>query len=58
MKDKQQKRLLAWLHGELDDDDLTRDDIRELEERTMMAIAKKTLERPDVHVFPDHKTLQ
>lgn len=51
-------RLLAWMRGELEDDDLSMDEIRDLEQRTMKAIADKTLERPGVHVFPEHRTLQ
>lgn len=54
----QTERLEAWYNGELEDDDLSKADIRELERRAFKAIAKKMLERDDVHTFATHRTVQ
>lgn len=55
---KQNERLEAWYNGELDDEDLSKADIRELEKRVFKAIARKMLERDDVHTFATHRTVQ
>lgn len=52
------ERLEAWYNGDLEDSDLSAKDVRELEKRVFAAIAKKTLERDDVHTFAEHRTLQ
>lgn len=51
-------RLQAWYNGDLEDIELSWQDVRELEKRVFTAIAKKTLERDDVHTFAEHRTLQ
>jgi hypothetical protein len=51
-------RLEQWMLGELEDDELTEAEIKELETRVHAAVAKKILVRPNVHTFPEHKTLQ
>lgn len=53
-----EERIIAWFNGDLEDEDLTREDVRVLDERVMIAIARKTLERQGVHSFPQHKTIQ
>jgi hypothetical protein len=58
MKKSRTERLEAWYNGEIEDDELSMKDIRELEERVFAAIAAKTLQRDDVHTFADHRTLQ
>lgn len=54
----QSERLEAWYNGDLEDDELTKADVRELERRVFKAIAKKMLEREDVHTFATHRTVQ
>lgn len=51
-------RLEAWYNGDIEDDDLTDAEIRELEKRVHSAVAQKILIRADVHTFPEHKTVQ
>lgn len=53
-----EERITAWMNGDLEDEDLTREDVRQLNERVMAAVARKILERQGVHSFPQHKTLQ
>lgn len=52
------ERLAEWEAGDLDDDELTDEEILELERRVLAAIATKTLVREGVHTFPEHKTIQ
>jgi len=51
-------RLKAWFDGDLEDDELTAAEVRELERRVMDAVARKVLERSDVHTFPEHRSVQ
>lgn len=50
------KRLEAWMKGELENDELTAEEIQELERRVFGAIHKKMQSRP--LTFDDHETLQ
>lgn len=51
-------KLVAWFDGDLDDDDLTDQEIEDLRARVLNAVARKTLARDGVHIFPEHKTVQ
>lgn len=51
-------RLRLWLAGEIDDTDLSDEEVRELERRVFGAVADKMLARQDVHTFADHETMQ
>lgn len=51
-------RLEAWFAGELDDSDLTDDEVRWLDQAVLTAVAQKILAREGVHMFPEHRTLQ
>lgn len=53
-----EERITAWFNGDLEDEDLTREDVRQLDDRVMAAVARKILERQGVHTFPQHKTMQ
>jgi hypothetical protein len=55
--DREQK-LQAWFDGALDDSQLTKKDIKDLEKRIFNAISSKTLARDDVHTFAQHNTVQ
>ncbi len=52
------ERLEAWYNGDIEDDELTEAEVRDLEKRVFKAITRKTLERDDVHTFATHRTLQ
>jgi hypothetical protein len=52
------ERLQAWFKGELEDDELTDNEVLALEERVFDAVARKVLSTPGVHTFPEHGTLQ
>lgn len=54
----QTERLRAWYNGDLEDEDLTAADMRELERRVFKAVSRKILVRDDVHTFPEHRTVQ
>lgn len=54
----QEERLEAWYNGDLEDEDLSDGDVRELQRRVFKAITRKTLEREDVHTFATHRTVQ
>lgn len=58
MEDDFSTRIDQWFDGELDDDELTDNEIAELEERVNAAVVARVLCRPGVHTFPDHPTLQ
>jgi len=51
-------RLDQWMSGELEDWELTDQDLIELETRVNSAIVRKMLARPGVHIFPEHHTIQ
>ena len=51
-------RLQSWFDGEISDDDLTEAEVLDLQERVFSAVTQKILERPGVHSFAEHKTLQ
>jgi hypothetical protein len=51
-------RIEQWFNGELEDWELTDSEVFEIEARVHAAVANKMLARPDVHTFPEHKTLQ
>lgn len=57
-KDRKMSRLEAWFCGELEDDDLTDEEIRELDVLVKDAVSRKILQREGVHTFPAHGTLQ
>ena len=52
------ERLEQWFNGELDDDELTDEEVSELQSLVYDAVTKKVLSRPGVHTFPTHKTIQ
>jgi len=52
------ERLLKWFHGELEDDELTDDELAELQGLVFDAVTQKILARPGVHSFAEHPTLQ
>jgi len=52
------ERLKAWFDGDIEDDELTPAEVKELERRVFSAIVQKTLANPGVHTFPDHGTVQ
>ena len=54
----QTERLTAWYNGEIEYDELTAADIRELERRVFAAITRKVTAREGVHTFPEHQTVQ
>ena len=52
------ERIQAWFDGDIEDDELTQAEILDLHERVMEAVSRKVLARPDVHTFPEHRSLQ
>lgn len=53
-----EERLKAWFEGDLEDDELTKKEVRWLEKRVYKAIQRKVFERPGVTLLPEHPTLQ
>lgn len=58
MKQKTEERLRSWLAGELDDDELTKKEIKQLEESVFNAVAKVMLAREGSMTFAEHRTIQ
>ena len=52
-----QKRVEAWFAKELEDDELTNEEIKWLERAVFNAVARKVLEREGVHTFPASKEI-
>lgn len=52
------ERVEAWFNGDIGDDELTSQEIRDLEILVNEAVTDKILARAGVHSFPEHKTLQ
>lgn len=52
------ERLEQWMTGTLTDDELTLDEVKDLELRVMGAIERKMIDRSDLMTFQEHKTLQ
>lgn len=53
-----EERLEAWMAGEIEDDELTAAEVRDLQDRVNAAIVRKTLQREGAHTFPQHMTVQ
>lgn len=53
-----EERFQDWCEGKLADAELTREEIRWLENLVLEAISQKMLDDPDVMMFEEHPTLQ
>lgn len=52
------ERLEAWVLGDLEDEDLTKEEVLELQERVQTAIAIKISKHAGSCTLPEHRTLQ
>jgi nicotinate-nucleotide pyrophosphorylase len=52
------QRLEAWVLGDLEDEDLTKDEVLELQERVQAVIAIKINANVGSCTLPAHRTLQ
>ena len=58
LDDELNDRLEAWYNGDLEDDDLSDSEVKELERLVFAAVMETITARDGVHTFPAHRTVQ